>query len=103
MKFSPNFSGFSFSTSLISTSLIRQSVFLLVAGLLSVSQVSYAASACKGLKKDVCSSDSSCSWINSYTTKKGKTINAYCRNKSKSNKSKAVPDSSSAGKTDKQG
>jgi hypothetical protein len=85
-------------------STIRKSVFLLtLAGLLSVSSVSFAAGACKGMEKDTCSSESSCSWINSYTTKKGKTINAYCRNKSKSNKSKSVPDSSSAGKTDKQG
>ena len=86
------------------TSTIRKSVFLLaIAGLFSVSTVSFAAGACKGMQKDACSSDSSCSWINSYTTKKGKTINAYCRNKSKSSKSKAVPDSSSAGEADKQG
>ena len=86
------------------TSTIRKPVLLLaLAGLLSVSQVSFAASACKGMQQDACSSNNSCSWINSYTTKKGKTINAYCRNKSKSNKSKAVPDSSSAGKTDKPG
>ena len=86
------------------TSTIRKSVYLLaIAGLFSVTSISFAAGACKGMEKDICSSDSSCSWINSYTTKKGKTINAYCRNKPKSSKSKAVPDSSSAGKTDKQG
>ena len=99
MNLSPLFSGKSFTTSLV-----RQSALvLLAAGLLSLSQLSNAAGACKGLKKGVCNSDNSCSWINSYTTKTGKTINAYCRNKSKPKKSKAVPDSSSAGKTDKQG
>jgi hypothetical protein len=91
-------------TLVLNSSTIRKSALLLaIAGLFAVSPVSFAAGACKGMQQDACSSDSSCSWINSYTTKKGKTINAYCRNKSKSNKSKAVPDSSSAGKTDKQG
>jgi len=104
MKLSPFFSGNTRNTPSFNTPIVRQSALMLAAaGLLSFSSLSFAAGACKGLEKDVCSSDNSCSWINSYTTKKGKTINAYCRNKSKSNKSKAVPDSSSAGKTDKQG
>lgn len=86
------------------SSAIRKSVFLLaIAGLLSISHLSSAAGTCKGLQQDACSSDNSCSWINSYTTKKGKTINAYCRNKSKSRKSTNVPDSSKAEKSDKQG
>ena len=104
MKLSPFFSDSTRNTPSFNKSIVRQSAVMLVAaGLLSFNSLSFAAGACKGLEKDVCSSDNSCSWINSYTTKKGKTIKAYCRNKSKSNKSKAVPDSSSAGKTDKQG
>ena len=104
MKLSPVFSGNIRNTPSLNTSIVRQSTVMLVAaGLLSFNSLSFAAGACKGLEKDVCSSDNSCSWINSYTTKKGKTIKAYCRNKSKPSKSKAVPDSSSAGKADKQG
>ena len=99
MKLPPFFSGNS-----CNTQLVRKSVLVLAtAGLLSFSQFSSAAGACKGMQQDACSSDTSCSWIHSYTTKKGKTIKAYCRNKPKSDKSKAVPDSSSAGKSDKPG
>ena len=86
------------------SSAIRKPVLILsMAGLLSLSQFSFAAGSCKGLQQDACSSDSSCSWINSYTTKKGKTINAYCRNKPKASSNKAVPDSSRVNKSDKQG
>jgi len=87
-----------------SSSAIRNTALVLAAtGLISISQLSSAAGACKGLQKDVCSSETSCSWIKSYTTKSGKTISAYCRNKSKPGSKKSVPDSSSAGKSDKQG
>ena len=85
-------------------SAIRKTVLVLAAtGLISFSQLSSAAGACKGLQQDACSSENSCSWIKSYTTKNGKTISAYCRNKSKPGSKKSVPDSSSAAKSDKQG
>jgi hypothetical protein len=85
-------------------SIIRKTVLVLAAtGLISISQLSLAAGTCKGLQQDACSSENSCSWIKSYTTKNGKTISAYCRNKSKPGSKKSVPDSSSAGKSDKQG
>lgn len=91
-------------TLVLKTSAIRKTGLVLAAtALISVSQFSSAAGICKGLQQDACSSESSCSWINSYTTKKGKTINAYCRNKPKSSSKKTVPDSSSSAKTDKQG
>jgi len=86
------------------TSAIRKTVLVLAAtGLISISQLSSAAGTCKGLQQDACSSDNSCSWVKSYSTKSGKTIKAYCRNKSKPGSKKAVPDSSSAGKGDKKG
>ena len=86
------------------SSTIRKTVlFLAIAGLHSFSQLSSAADACKGMQQDKCSSDNSCSWVNSYTTKKGNTIKAYCRNKSKSSKTTNVPDSSKSEKSDKQG
>jgi len=86
------------------SSTIRKPVsFLLIAGLLCFSQLSSAAGDCKGMQQDACSSDISCSWINSYTTKKGNTIKAYCRNKSKSSNSTDVPDNSTADRNDKQG
>jgi len=88
----------------LNTSVLRKSVLLLAAtGLLSISQFSFAAATCKGMQQDACSSENSCSWVNSYTTKNGKTITAYCRNKSNPGSKKSVPDSSSSGKSDKQG
>ncbi len=88
----------------LNPSAIRRTVLILAAtGLISTSQLSSAASACKGLQQDACSSDNSCSWIKSYSTKSGKTIKAYCRNKSKPGSKKTVPDSSSATKGDKKG
>ena len=62
---------------------------LVLAGSLSFSSA-MAAGACKELKKDACMSSSSCSWINSYTTKKGNTIKAYCRNKPKQKSSQKL-------------
>ncbi len=86
------------------SSAIRKTVLVLAAtGLISISQLSSAAGTCKGLQQDACGGDNSCSWIKSYTTKKGKTINAYCRNKSKPGSKKTLPDSSSTPKGDKKG
>ena len=61
---------------------------LVSAGALSLSYTALADNACKELKKEACMSSSSCSWINSYTTKKGNTVDAYCRNKPKQKSSK---------------
>ncbi len=86
------------------SSTLRMSVVsLAITGLLSLSQLSYAAESCKGLQQDDCKSNNSCSWINSYTTKKGNTINAYCRNKPKSSSSKAAPGRNNSDQSDKQG
>jgi len=91
-------------TLVLNSSTTRKAVLIFAAtGLISISQLSSAAGTCKGLQQDACSSDNSCSWVKSYSTKSGKTIKAYCRNKSKPGSKKAVPDSSSATKSDKEG
>jgi hypothetical protein len=83
---------------------LSKSVFFLsMMGLLSVTPLSYAAESCKGLQQDACKSNNSCSWINSYTTKKGNTINAYCRNKPKSSSSNTAPGSNTSDQSDRQG
>ncbi len=56
------------------------SVFLLSIVLLGIGSVSFAAD-CKGLEKGKCEKSDSCTWVNSYKTKSGKTVSAYCRNK----------------------
>lgn len=99
MNQSPVFSGKPFNVIITA----KPVLVLAAAGLLSLSALSFGAGACKGQAQDACSSDDSCSWVNSYTTKKGNTINAYCRNKSKPAKSSVVPDSNAKARPDKQG
>lgn len=62
----------------------------------------YAASACKGLSKSSCGSNSSCTWVDGYTRKDGKKVSAYCRavGKKKSDSKKATKASSSKTTTD---
>ena len=74
---------------------------LATAGLLSFSPLSLAAGVCKGQAENACSSDDNCSWVKSYTTKKGNTINSYCRNKSKPGKSSVNSGSGAKAKPDK--
>jgi len=50
--------------------------------LFPVMHTAYAGSLCKGLDVKACGAQAGCSWVNSYKTKKGKSINAYCRKKS---------------------
>jgi len=50
-----------------------------LSGLLGTSAVQ--AAECKGMTKSKCESADRCSWVNSYTTKKGNTVNGYCRSK----------------------
>lgn len=55
--------------------------------LLSLSQAQ-AAPVCKEIDiKSQCTLNSNCSWVNSYTTKKGNKISAYCRKKGGKKKS----------------
>jgi hypothetical protein len=34
---------------------------------------------CKGLKESACRVNPSCIWVSGYTTKKGRSVSAYCR------------------------
>ncbi len=47
------------------------------------------ASPCKGLDQTACTANANCSWIKSYTTKKGHTVNAFCRKKTAGFKKKS--------------
>ncbi len=85
------------------TAIHKTLLIFAAAGLISFSQLSSAAAACKGLQSDACNSDNSCSWVKSYSTKSGKTIKAYCRNKSVPGSKKSIPDSSSSTKGGKEG
>ncbi len=80
-------------------------VALLVALFLSGGTAS--AAACKGLSKSACGKNPSCSWVNSYRTKKGVTVEGYCRNKpgkaSKSAADKARSTGKKAGATPDKG
>ncbi len=40
-----------------------------------------AASVCKGMEKNVCAKNDSCSWVDGYKTKKGSKVKAHCRKK----------------------
>jgi len=61
---------------------------LLVAGVMSSGLFSGAAYAteCKGQSEAQCATSESCSWVDSYTRKDNRTVNGFCRAKSKGNK-----------------
>jgi hypothetical protein len=52
---------------------------MLVVGLPSAAQ----AAECKGMSKSACEKAEQCSYVNSYKTKSGNEVAAYCRNKGK--------------------
>ncbi|MCB1907478.1 MAG: hypothetical protein KDH15_08935 [Rhodocyclaceae bacterium] len=56
-------------------------VAALAAAGLSLSSSGIAAGSCKGLEKEKCTPSAGCTWIDSYSTKKGITVEAYCRSK----------------------
>jgi hypothetical protein len=50
-------------------------------GLAMLSSPAMSSSDCKGLAEQACSNEASCTWIDSYKTSKGKTVESYCRSK----------------------
>lgn len=50
------------------------------------------ASNCKGLESNACSTNASCSWVESYERKDGRNVNAFCRTKPGSKKSVSSKD-----------
>ena len=57
---------------------------LLVASLIATAAFSGQsyASQCKGLDNGACSAKASCSWVEGYERKDGRTVKSFCRTKS---------------------
>ena len=51
-----------------------------------------AASQCKGLKNNACSAEASCTWVEGYERKDGRTVNSFCRAKAKAKAPKKTTD-----------
>lgn len=58
-----------------------------------------AQNSCKGIAKSKCENSASCSWVNSYKTKTGTMVNAYCRAKSSKGAAKTTDKSTTKAKT----
>ena len=56
-----------------------------------------AQSSCRGLTQSKCESSGTCNWVNSYKTKSGKTVNAYCRTKASNKQGNAQDKAKSKG------
>ncbi|MEO0367732.1 MAG: hypothetical protein AAF197_02990 [Pseudomonadota bacterium] len=56
---------------------------------LMVSSQSFAAD-CKGQIESACVNASACSWVESYTRKDGREVNAFCRSKGKAKKAQST-------------
>ncbi|MES9829551.1 MAG: chromosome partitioning protein ParB [Candidatus Thiodiazotropha sp.] len=83
---------------------------IMVVSLLIFHPAAHAAKQCKGLSKSSCNASGNCTWVNSYKTKTGTKVGAYCRTKSgkktaaekQKKKTKTVKEKKSKkGKTDK--
>ena len=65
----------------IKTTRVHKSVIAAIAiGVAAFSGASIASS-CKGLENNACSSNASCSWVESYERKDGRKVSAFCRTK----------------------
>lgn len=49
-----------------------------------------AASICKGMEKNVCAKNDSCSWVDGYKTKTGTKVKSHCRKKPKKSAKKSI-------------
>jgi hypothetical protein len=62
--------------------IIRRSAVTFIATIaLMAMQGPASAADCKGLEKNQCESNDSCTWVDSYQRKDGVKVNGYCRNK----------------------
>ncbi|MEE9356718.1 MAG: hypothetical protein V3U75_14100 [Methylococcaceae bacterium] len=57
------------------------SIVLFTVFSLSLSISADAASICKGFSKSKCGATTQCGWVKSYKTKRGTTVEAFCRGK----------------------
>lgn len=58
-----------------------------------------AASICKGMEKNVCAKNDSCSWVDGYKTKTGTKVKSHCRKKPKKSAKKATKKSTDKAKS----
>lgn len=67
--------------------------------LLAAATSAFAENSCKGLEKSPCASKGSCTWIDAYTTKKGSTVDGYCRSANKKAKAEVAAKPAKTGAT----
>ena len=67
---------------------------LSLGGLLGATSVQ--AAQCKGLSQSKCEGAAECSWVKSYKSKSGNTVDAYCRSKPSKSSSKKTTSSTSS-------
>ncbi len=53
----------------------------IAAATLLIQQSPASAAECKGMEKNKCESNGSCTWVDSYKRKDGIKVDGYCRNK----------------------
>lgn len=71
---------------------LSKNITLAGALLLSIVTLNAQASECKGLTNETCNANKACGWVEGYTRKDGREVNAFCRTstKGKEKPSKAV-------------
>ncbi len=82
--------------SILNKALLSTSLFIILGATAQVS----AASDCKGLENSACQGATSCSWVEGYERKDGRTVKSFCRTKASARKT-SVADESVAKESDK--
>ena len=77
------------------THLVKSSIAAIIVTSVYLFAPQTFASDCKGMEQSACASEASCSWIEGYTRKDGRTVKSFCRAKPGS-KSKTVLKSDTA-------
>jgi hypothetical protein len=73
-------------------------VFALCLGLGAFTAETASAAQCKGKMAGDCQAAAECTWVDSYTTKKGTEVSAYCRNKTRKSADQPADRQSSSSK-----
>jgi hypothetical protein len=73
-------------------------VFALFLGLGLFTAETASAAQCKGKMPSDCQAAAECTWVDSYTTKKGTEVSAYCRTKTRKSADKPTPQQSTSSK-----
>jgi hypothetical protein len=64
---------------MITSHLVRATLFAGVTATLAISSTVLAASQCKGLAESACTTDDSCLWVGAYQRSDGRQVSAHCR------------------------